>query len=507
MGERVMLASAMLAIVFGGVGDLPILTAQVANGEEASEAVFPMQEVEILDQASNRTLFQSLTRGARSETQEEPHEAVKAYPKLKSKKPIYGLVRLAVEPLKKDSGTACYFVIDESGDTPEKETAKEEPTEEKAKEKSSILDTLSAALGMKKEEPPAPPKLPELDNTYDRLYFDLNGDLDLTNDPVVIPMKETPEGLVQRYSSIRQCVIFDEISVTMNLGEELGDRPIRLIPRVAVQEYEGKQYKGVQFISAVARQGDIQLGDQTYQATLAQRYLIPGRYDTPFTGLLLRSGGKPINEHWWGADQLSAMRLLNDVYYTTSATPLGDKLTVKPYKGPMGLFKLDPGDRDIDKMTIQGSLQTKDTVLGLGKSTLFGQATLPVQECQLPAGDYLPNYVTIQYGKLRLGISNNYHADGQPRGADHSKAVYGIRIREDKPFVWDFSTPPTVMFASPAKNQTFKPGDEIEVNGVLIDPKLNIMIRRLSASTSLDPTVTITNASGKQIAEGPMPFG
>ena len=63
------------------------------------------------------------------------------------------------------------------------------------------------------------------------------------------------------------------------------------------------------------------------------------------------------------------------------------------------------------------------------------------------------------------------------------------------------------MFASPAKNQTFKPGDEIAVNGVLVDPKLNIMIRRLNAAKSLDPKVTITDSSGKQIAEGPMPFG
>ena len=104
------------------------------------------------------------------------------------------------------------------------------------KKKSSILDTLSAALGMKKAEPPAPPKLPELMNTYDRLYVDLNGDLDLTNDPVVSPMDDTPEGLVQRYSSMRQCVVFDEISVALNLGKELGRCPIRLIPRVAVQD-------------------------------------------------------------------------------------------------------------------------------------------------------------------------------------------------------------------------------------------------------------------------------
>ena len=140
----------------------------------------------------------------------------------------------------------------------------------------------------------------------------------------------------------------------------------------------------------------------------------------------------------------------------------------------------------------------------------------------------LPSYVTIEFGHLRLGISQNYHLDGKPRGADGSNWVYGIKIRKQEPFVWDFSNPPDVMFASPAKDQTFHRGDSIDVKAVLIDPKLGIMIRDLVDSTrkekksldvgggrtesyetnvSLDPTVTITNAAGKQVAEGLMPFG
>lgn len=152
----------------------------------------------------------------------------------------------------------------------------------------------------------------------------------------------------------------------------------------------------------------------------------------------------------------------------------------------------------------------------------------PVSECRLPVGDYIPNYVTIEYGDLRIGISENYHSDGKPMSVDRDSWVHGIQIREDKPFVWDFSTPPDVMFASPAKDQTYRPDDEISVKAVLIDPKLTVMIRRLNDTSrmedkeietgdgrkstyktqvSLDPIVTITNASGKQIAEGPMPFG
>jgi hypothetical protein len=63
---------------------------------------------------------------------------------------------------------------------------------------------------------------------------------------------------------------------------------------------------------------------------------------------------------------------------------------------------------------------------------------------------------------------------------------------------------------------------------VLTDPKLTIMIRDLgdtsrkesktsdvedgqavsdASNGSLDPKVTITDSTGKQVAEGPMPFG
>ena len=155
----------------------------------------------------------------------------------------------------------------------------------------SILDTLSSALGIKKAAKPAANEPPKLNNTYDRLYFDLNGDLDLTNDAVVTPMKETPPSLVHRYSSLRQAVVFDEITVPLDLGGELGSRPVRLLPRLEIREYEGKEYSGVGFISAVARKGSIKLGGQSYQAVLAQRYVITGRYDCEFTALLLSSSG------------------------------------------------------------------------------------------------------------------------------------------------------------------------------------------------------------------------
>jgi hypothetical protein len=98
--------------------------------------------------------------------------------------------------------------------------------------------------------------------------------------------------------------------------------------------------------------------------------------------------------------------------------------------------------------------------------------------------------------------------------------VYGLTIRKDQPYVLDFSNKPGVLFASPPRDKTFKPGDEVEVKAVLVDPKLDFMIRGLEDTTrpkadgqtrgsklSLDPKVLITRANGEKVAEGVMPFG
>jgi hypothetical protein len=50
-----------------------------------------------------------------------------------------------------------------------------------------------------------------------------------------------------------------------------------------------------------------------------------------------------------------------------------------------------------------------------------------------------------------------------------------------------------------------------EVKAVLVDPELDVMIRRLYDSDSgrryLDPIVTITDSSGDEVATGKLPFG
>ncbi len=221
------------------------------------------------------------------------------------------------------------------------------------------------------------------------------------------------------------------------------------------------------------------------------------------------------------------MHAISGKYCRFSTTPLGDKLFVKLYDGALGTFEVGTGGRDIKEISMRGSLRSQDSAVAVGGNLENGWPK-SAQKCQIPSGDYLPAYITVKLGRLSIEVSNNYHADGKPRGGGSNK-VYGINIREDKSYVFDLSNKPEVLFALPAKDQRVKLGEQLLVKAVLIDPKLDIMIRGLDDTTrkqkkeyatsdgqkrtveqvmSLDPKVVITRANdGEKIAEGVMPFG
>jgi hypothetical protein len=105
---------------------------------------------------------------------------------------------------------------------------------------------------------------------------------------------------------------------------------------------------------------------------------------------------------------------------------------------------------------------------------------------------------------------------------------YNIAIGKDKTYVLDFAQKPSVVFTEPEAERAFEPGEEVCLQAVLIDPVLNLMISGIKDTTkkvrevtytedgkevtvptfeSLDPTVAITDSSGKEVASGEMPFG
>jgi hypothetical protein len=267
------------------------------------------------------------------------------------------------------------------------------------------------------------------------------------------------------------------------------------------------------------RKGEIKIDGTEYEVFLSPH---------PRTDLCLFPKSSPLDyPRWSGANRLNATHAIGGKYYSFAATAKGDKIIVRPYEGQLGTFEVGAGGRNIQEMAMQGSLRSEDTAVAIGGEVERGWPK-PSKSCRLPVGDYLPAMVTVTLGRLRISLSENYHADGQPRGRDFRNCIFGIKIREDKPYVFDFSNKPEVMFASPAKDHHVKLGQELTVKAILIDPELDIMIRRLDDTTrkqkkeyvspdgekhtyersvSLDPKVVITRADGEKVAEGVMPFG
>ena len=100
-----------------------------------------------------------------------PSPLVKAYPKFRSKHPLYGAVTFDADYYGGKPGILLHFALDESGETEKKPEAGEKKAEEK---KSMLLEMLAKSLtgSLSSSSVPETPKC-----TYDQMYFDRNGDL------------------------------------------------------------------------------------------------------------------------------------------------------------------------------------------------------------------------------------------------------------------------------------------------------------------------------------------
>ena len=425
-------------------------------------SVFRLRKVSAFDLVED---VPSFGRGQQGTCADVPDANVTAYPAFRSTQPIYGAVRFGQEPGRQDSGIRFCFALDESGGT---------------------------------------------GSGYDRLYFDRNRDLDLTNDGVCKRLERRPKGVPQLRVQTEQQPCYEYVKVPLPFGAQ-GERPLEVMPRLIIYE---SGFKGVQFITTQAREGRVKVAGRKFDVFLGHGYAVPGWFDHPWTALYL----KPRDERvagfdTWGGDRLMAMHQIGGTLYRFSATPAGDKLTVVPYEGPMGTFAVGAGSRDLDAPMIRGWLSSRETSVVVGRWS-ERSGLIDAESSRVPVGDYLLDLVTVTYGSLRIGISDNYHSDGRRQSIRQDRPrKYSIHICADQPFVLDFSAPPEVMFAAPARDQRVPPGDDVQVMAVLTDPVLDTMIRRLDVveeageGVSLDPKVTVTRADGEVVAEGVMPFG
>ncbi len=428
----------------------------------AAAGVFHLREVSAFEVANK---FPSFKAGVRSPCSNAPDPNVTAYPEFKSDKPLYGSVSFGNDALRADSGLRFRFALDESGGT---------------------------------------------GRGYDRLYFDLNQDLDLTNDRVSKRLRDPPDGAMLNGLPIDRQICLEHIGVPLPFGAE-GTRPLEIMPRLYLAE---TGYGYVAFVTTKARRGRIVVADRKFDVLLGHAYVATGWFDQPWTALhLLADGRDSLEFAWSGGDRLMAMHRIGDTLYRFSATPAGDKLMVHSYEGPLGTIEVGAGERDLETMAIRGSLLSEDTTVALGRTPAVGLPQNAFPSCRVPVGDYLPYFVSVEYGSLYISLSNNYHADGKPRAAVERPPIYGIKIRADKPFAFDFSNTPEVLFAQPVKDCRVRRGEELAVKAVLIDRALDIMIRGLDRRSdaakpvSLDPKVVIARADGTQVAEGVLPFG
>ena len=267
------------------------------------------------------------------------------------------------------------------------------------------------------------------------------------------------------------------------------------------------------------KQGTIRLEGRKYDVLLGDK---PAREFSVFD---VKAKYAP---YWWGSWSLHSTHLLNGKFYEFMLIENGSKLAGRPYTGELGTFKLGKGNRELKEIKMSGSLkQAGDRSAPIGKASKNWDDN--VTECSIPVGDYTPYIMSVTYDNLRISVSYNYYnGPGGKRSLDN--IVYGMSVRKDKPYVLDFSNEPAVIFTKPKKRgQSFGLGSEIAIAAVLIDPKLNVMIRGMDDTSakveedikdadgnvvtkrtkdkSLDPTVVIARSDGEIVAEGVMPFG
>ena len=164
------------------VGIILCLLIITAFGRRTEPLVFNLEEISIFD--IDEEIVRTFTRGHVSFCEEQPQDDVEIYPAFKSGKPIYGSIWFANEYGNMNSGIQYHYAIDESAGT---------------------------------------------GKGYDRLYFDLNRDLDLTNDALCQSLEYPPDGAELDYEWIEQQVCFDNLNVNFNFGSD-GRRPLEIMP-------------------------------------------------------------------------------------------------------------------------------------------------------------------------------------------------------------------------------------------------------------------------------------
>jgi hypothetical protein len=454
-GVRVVSLLCVLALTF--IFARPTTAAAWSQEQPAGESgarVFRLEEVSISD-CPEPVRSRLLLGQYAPECGDVPLPGV-TYPEFKSDRPIYGAITFDMSIFDPQAGIRYCFAVDESGGT---------------------------------------------GTGYDKLYFDLNRDSDLTNDAPVTRVQDTPAGM----PGGRDTISFETIRVGLDYGPD-GIWTQAVTPRLmSMSNVPPRMF----FAAPTARKGKIVLGSDEVELVLAQYQSIAGRYDRPMTGVFLTGKTEllPFLACWPHVD---------GTFYRLSPTPAGDKISVEPYSGPFGTLEIGTGGRDIAQPGVDiGFLQSNEAFIDLTACTRTDG------KWNVPVGDYRPLRMGIRYGERRIGLSADLSQAGQ---MTVRPAVFPFSIRHNAPFVLDFPGKPEVIFVSPG-DKPVRAGETLRVGAILRIPGMDMMIAALEDTTrktgsmkmpdgrdfdrfeSLDPAIRIVNTAGQTMAEGKMPFG
>jgi hypothetical protein len=380
-----------------------------------------------------------------------PQPGVKAYPKLASNRPIYGKVDLDYDPFQNTVQT-YYLVLDES--------------------KGSLTG-------------------------YDRLYFDANGDGDLSNDRPVGPAQAFHQRDVTK-------LVFQPVQVDFHYGSDPQPYRCSLVPSLTGSQ----QSMSLWFAVPTFRLGQIRLGSRSLEAGLQQMPCITGRFDRPSTYLVL-------NGQW---EMLSRWRRVEGTLYAFSSTPRGERLLAKPYTGPWGLLQRTCAAPSGTEVRIQEcQLQSDQAIIDVN------DCTAEADGIKVPAGAYRPHRrLVLRVGTLRLSLIPYELPPEQDK--PHRPPVFFIKIDPARPCTLDQGSKPQIVFEKPLATDRIVAGQEVVVSARIHDLVRDVLVfgledtqhketiqrpgaRPYQRNVSLDPQITITDSSGRVVAQGKLPFG
>ncbi len=308
---------------------------------------------------------------------------------------------------------------------------------------------------------------------YDRLYFDLNTNLDLTDDSAVEINDNAAKKAFFPDSRIAHQVCFNCLNIDLPFEAEQ-TKPLEVMPRLVIYQ-EGDSY--LTLVTAKAFHGKTIIEGQHYDIWLGHNRIISGWFDQPSTAFHLIRDGDFNYEYELRANWLSEFRRINGVDYQLSATPSGDQLTISRYRGPYGTFKISSGNRP-GRARMYGFLYSGQATYEVGGRLEKSGRRKAVSSCRVPVGDYTAG-LDIYLGDLHLSTGHNRYVDGRRDARANDSPVLSVKIRQGKPFVLDFSAQPEVLFTSPGKDERITCGQELFVEAVLVDPELDLMFTDL----------------------------